>query len=513
MSATQLEVAAAPLTLLADVAARLNTEHEIVRKATDVLECVVRSTGAAECSLWLVTPQGLVCAARAGKSGVAAAQVSEGMEGGGRDGLLVRRLVAGASRMGALALRTEGPVPSEVGVAFGVVANMLAPVLGWAERTRELEGEVARHTRAADEERRFIHQVVDSLPVSLYVIDRAYRVSVWNRGRESGSQGVRRDLALGKTIFEILHRAPAEKLRREFDEVFRTARIQQYHLETKATGEPRTYRITKIPMQLVEGEPPTHVITIGEDVTDFSASQERFAQSEKLAAMGQLAAGVMHEVNNPLATITACADSLGARFDDLAEEGVRVPGAARDTLGIIQSEVARCKTIVGSLLDFARPVSKDKAMTDVNAVVEQALSLLRHQQQFKRLQMQSFLDQDLPRIMASSEQLLQVFIAMLQNAADATEHDGSITVRTRRGPSTHEAVIAEVIDEGRGIARSDLQHIFEPFYTTKEPGRGTGLGLSICYSIVTGHGGRIEVDSAVGAGSTFRLLLPEGIPT
>jgi two-component system NtrC family sensor kinase len=113
-------------------------------------------------------------------------------------------------------------------------------------------------------------------------------------------------------------------------------------------------------------------------------------------------------------------------------------------------------------------------------------------------------------VMACGEQMLQVLIALLQNAADAMEHEGTITVRTRRGPSTHEAVIIEVIDEGAGIARTDLPHIFEPFYTTKGPGRGTGLGLSICYSIVTGHEGRIEVDSAVGAGSTFRMLLPEG---
>jgi signal transduction histidine kinase len=100
-------------------------------------------------------------------------------------------------------------------------------------------------------------------------------------------------------------------------------------------------------------------------------------------------------------------------------------------------------------------------------------------------------------------------MALMINAADAMEaHDGTITIRTRRGISRHEAIIAEVIDEGQGIARGDLQKIFDPFFTTKAPGRGTGLGLSICYGIITDHGGRIEVDSAVGAGSTFRILLP-----
>ncbi|MBC7894235.1 MAG: PAS domain-containing protein [Cytophagaceae bacterium] len=512
MSATQIDVAASSLSLLADVAARLNSETEIVRKATGVLECTVRSLGATECSLWLETPRGLVSAVRAGKLGATVEGITAILDGtaAADASVAVRRLSMGTRHLGALVLRIEGGIPAEAIIAFGAVANMLSPVLGWAESTRILQADIERHTRSIEEERRFIHQVVDSLPVSLYVIDRDYRIKAWNRNREGGSQGVQREAALGKTIFEILHRAPAEKLRREFDEVFRSGRIQQFTIETRATGEPRTYRITKIPMQVVEGELASHVITIGEDVTDFAATQERFAQSEKLAAMGQLAAGVMHEVNNPLATISSCADSLSARLDDLEGSGVDVPAASRETLGIIQSEVNRCKNIVGSLLDFARPVPREKAPIDMNASVEQTLSLLKHQKQFKRLSLQTFLEPNLPPVLACAEQMLQVLIALLQNAADAMEHEGTITVRTRRGPSSHEAVLVEVIDEGAGIARTDLPHIFEPFYTTKGPGRGTGLGLSICYSIVTGHGGRIEVDSAVGAGSTFRMLLPEG---
>jgi signal transduction histidine kinase len=101
-------------------------------------------------------------------------------------------------------------------------------------------------------------------------------------------------------------------------------------------------------------------------------------------------------------------------------------------------------------------------------------------------------------------------MALLINAVDAMSENGNITVRTRRGLTNQEAVIAEVIDEGHGITRSDLPKIFEPFYTTKPPGRGTGLGLSICYGIIAEHGGRIEVDSAIGAGSTFRVVFPAG---
>jgi two-component system NtrC family sensor kinase len=111
-------------------------------------------------------------------------------------------------------------------------------------------------------------------------------------------------------------------------------------------------------------------------------------------------------------------------------------------------------------------------------------------------------------VSANREQLVQVFMALLINAVDAMEEEGTITIRTRRGRGAREAVVAEVIDQGVGITRADASKIFEPFYTTKAPGRGTGLGLSICYGIIADHGGRIEVDSTVGAGSTFRILLP-----
>jgi signal transduction histidine kinase len=128
---------------------------------------------------------------------------------------------------------------------------------------------------------------------------------------------------------------------------------------------------------------------------------------------------------------------------------------------------------------------------------------------FKKLTVHTELDTELARVpQADAEQLVQVVMALLLNAMDAVGDRGQIAVRTRRGATPKEGVIAEVSDQGHGIARSELSKIFEPFYTTKAPGRGTGLGLSICYGIVHEHGGRIEVESALGQGSTFRVLLP-----
>jgi len=178
-------------------------------------------------------------------------------------------------------------------------------------------------------------------------------------------------------------------------------------------------------------------------------------------------------------------------------------------LRLIDGEVHRCKRIIDGLLDFSRPKPVTKQSVNVNEVVERTLFLLEHHPRFKRLAVQPQLDPELgATVRGNAEQLVQVFMALLINAADAIGESGSIKLRTRRGRTTRDAVIAEVIDDGHGIARSETSKIFEPFYTTKAPGRGTGLGLSICYGIVAEHDGQIEVDSMPGTGSVFRILLP-----
>ena len=419
-------------------------------------------------------------------------------------------LCAAHQELGALSVRPGRPLTAQDQLFLSTVADVLAPTLDAAENAHRLESEVAARTRQFDQQRRFIEKIIDSLPVGLYVIDRGYRIQAWNRKRETGFQGVSREEAIGRTIFEILHRQPAELLRSEFESVFETGQMQQFTIESSNFGEPRTYRISKIPMSLVDEKEVSHIITIGEDITEWKSAEARFAQAEKLAAIGTLAAGVMHEINNPLATIGACAESLALGIDEQTLELPRDNADTRESLSLIEHEVMRCKGIIDGLLDFSRPKSTTKAPIDLNLVIDKTLKLVKHHPRFRRVTVGVQKDSALAAVWANEEQMIQVFMALLLNALDAMEDKGEITLRTRMD-DTGETAIAEVIDRGHGIRPGDQKKIFEPFFTTKAPSRGTGLGLSIVYAIVTEHAGRIEVDSAPGEGSVFRILLPVNV--
>jgi two-component system, NtrC family, sensor kinase len=504
--ALTIRPAAAPLRTLAEIAAAVAQRGTLDALFPSVLPEVERTVDAADCTVWLGDTTGL---RRAWGQGPAATTAAEAAR-------FVRQIgqsppVAGAPLrtvgqiIGVLTVRPRRALTDEHQLFLGAVADILAPVLSHAQHAQWLEGQVVERTAQIEKQRRFMAKVVDSLPVGLYVIDREFRIQAWNHKRETGALGVARGEALGRPIFDVLHRQPAEVLRREFQDVFDSGNLQQFHLESTASGEVRTYRISKIPMRLDDGD-VTHVITIGEDITDWRDAQERIAQTEKLAALGTLAAGVMHEINNPLATIAACTEATAMRVDADRHRLGAIGDEVREALDLVTHEVQRCKRITDSVLDFSRPKPATKSVVDVNAIIDRTLFLLKHHPRFKRLTVALEADRTIgPAVLADEEQLVQVFMALLLNAVDAMNEHGTVKLRSR---ADDRLVVAEVIDEGVGIRRAELNKIFEPFYTTKPPGRGTGLGLSVCYAIVSAHGGRIEVDSIPGAGSVFRILLP-----
>ena len=396
---------------------------------------------------------------------------------------------------------------------LGAVAQQLSLAIRNTElykRTKDtsinLAVEVSKRTREAEEQKRFTEKIIDSLPVSLYVVDRDMRIVAWNRNRELGGHGISRDEVLGKNVFKVLSRQPRRLLEHEFVDVFRSGDMVHMEQESWYEGQRKIWKISKIPMRVDNAE-VTHVITVGEDVTEQKKMNEAVIHAEKLASIGRLAAGVVHEINNPLATIAACSEALNARVDEIQDPSLYEDFS--EYLQIIRDEAFRCKTITNSLLEFSHQRQAEKNAADINQIIEQTLHLVKHHPKLGKMSVIKELDHSLTPVFVNEGQMKQIFIALISNAFDAMESDGTLTIRTRWSESEPaHTVTVEFIDTGCGIPASQLPKIFDPFFTTKPLGRGTGLGLSVCYGIVSEHGGKIEVDSTEGTGSVFRVLLP-----
>jgi hypothetical protein len=267
---------------------------------------------------------------------------------------------------------------------------------------------------------------------------------------------------------------------------------------------------------------------------DLRAAQEEVIHQEKLASVGRLAAGVAHEVGNPIASIQG--------FTELLLSGPVGEEKARDYLARIRSEVGRVDGIVRGLLDFSRPTAVEMAQVDLNALAREALELAAHQKAMRQVEIELTLSETLPEVRADASQVKQVLVNLILNAADAMPDGGRLGISSRQVELAPEEVhrllgrgrrrndppesnfshlrakkgevmasrFAEiaVTDTGTGIPPADLQRVFDPFFTTKPPGSGTGLGLSISFRIARSFGGGIKAESEPGEGSTFRLLLP-----
>ena len=225
----------------------------------------------------------------------------------------------------------------------------------------------------------------------------------------------------------------------------------------------------------------------------------QLVQSEKMAAFGQLGAGIAHEVKNPLTGILACAQ--------LAAEDVPSESSVFEDLTLIEKEAKRCKEIIDNLLKFARQEKAEMRSTDVNSAIRDSVAIVNHQMELNEVHVEVDLDEALPPVQGNANQLQQVFLNFLINAQQAMDGTpGRIHVSSERmGDGRIELVFA---DTGPGIPEEIRDKLFEPFFTTKATGKGTGLGLSVSYGIIQDHQGEISVESTVGEGSTFRFSLP-----
>jgi two-component system NtrC family sensor kinase len=229
-------------------------------------------------------------------------------------------------------------------------------------------------------------------------------------------------------------------------------------------------------------------------------AQEQVIRTEKLAALGQLAAGIAHEINNPLGGILI--------YGHLLLEEIPEGSPERENIRRIIHEATRCRDIVRGLLEFARRGEPKIEPTDVNKALHHALALVENQSIFRNVEVVRMFHPNLPHIMADPGQLEQAFVNMIINAAEAMEVEGGTLAIETKPSEDGRYVTVKISDTGPGIPPQYLNRIFEPFFTTKQPGKGTGLGLSVTYGIIRRHGGSIEVESEMGMGTTFTITLP-----
>jgi two-component system NtrC family sensor kinase len=235
------------------------------------------------------------------------------------------------------------------------------------------------------------------------------------------------------------------------------------------------------------------------------ATEAQLAHSARLVSLGRMAAGVAHEINNPLAAI----GELAGLMEDLIDEEFLASsphaGLFQDNVRKIQSHVDRTRGITHRMLGFARRMEPHQDTFNVNDVVGEALSFIEREASFRGVELIRQLDPALPMIKSDRAQLQQVFLNLLNNALDAVSEGGRIMVTTR---VVADSVVVMVEDDGSGIPEELHDRIFDPFFTTKAPGEGSGLGLSICHTIMKGLGGSLSFDSAPGEGTIFRVRLP-----
>ncbi len=238
---------------------------------------------------------------------------------------------------------------------------------------------------------------------------------------------------------------------------------------------------------------------VRERTKELTKMHAQLVQSEKLASLGKLSASIAHEINNPLGGILI--------YSHLLLEDTATGSPYYENLKKIAQEATRCKDIVKGLLEFARPREPEKSLLDINEILDKSLSIMEKQELFQNIRLKKMFASQLPKIVADSTQLQQVFMNIILNAAEAMNGDGVLTLSTSL-MEEHSIIEIKFSDTGPGIKEEDRKRIFEPFFSTKEGGKGTGLGLSISYSIIQKHRGTIEVKTEAEKGSTFIVRLP-----
>jgi two-component system NtrC family sensor kinase len=349
--------------------------------------------------------------------------------------------------------------------------------------------ESARLVDLHDDGRRTWQEVVDAISPALCIVDRSGAIRRANRAFADLVNAPPASL-IGRPWQAFIPPEWASDLQRALDQQGAGREVEL------RTGE-RTYAVTAVPISSTDR---SAVVLLFDDQTERRHLQDQLIQSEKMSAIGQLIAGIAHDLNNPLASV------LG--FADFLTEVPHIPSSIREPLTVIREEAERASSIVRNLLGFARKQDHQRRPTALKPLLDGTFVLLRNQLMTHRVEAQIEVEPDLPMPDVDPNQIQQVFVNLINNAAQAvasTGRPGTIVVRARRWL---DGVAIDFIDDGPGMSESLATQVFEPFFTTKAEGEGTGLGLSISQGIVKEHGGRIMLSSEEGKGSTFTVQLP-----
>lgn len=312
---------------------------------------------------------------------------------------------------------------------------------------------------------------------------------------------------LGKSIGEVFPGSTREELNRLVQEVFADTRGRRATACLTVGEKEYCFNFNFTPIK--ENDQVLSVLIIAHDITSQKEMENQLYHTEKLASLGQLAAGVAHEINNPLAIILGFSDMLLERLEENSKE--------HEMIATIERQGNNCKKIVENLMTFARSPEKDQYDTDINHCVETVLEVVTNTLLTKKVKLATELSEGLPRVRGDAAQLQQVFLNLITNAVLAMPQGGQLTITT--GLDTEGQVQIRFADTGEGIKKEYLPKIYDPFFTTRKVGEGTGLGLSVSYAIVTKFGGTIACESKAKdetrdqeSGTTFTVSLPVAAP-
>ena len=382
-----------------------------------------------------------------------------------------------------------------VGTAAGV------GILAQVEEAEHLA--VTTLTGQAQIREQFIRSVIESLSEGLVALDLEGRVVAWNRAMED-RHGLASSEVLGRVFLDIFPNYRREMVAEPLERLLR-GEVAVFTLDAVEHDTLRRGRVVQNMKGslLREGGRPAGAVLLIQDITERVAFERSARQSEKLAGLGTLAAGIAHEINNPIGIISSRIEImlLDAESDPL-------PAEVMEDLRVLHRHAQRVARIAHGLLSFARqaPGEGTRAPVDLNTLVEDTLFLVEKQVVKGGIAVTRMLDPGLPPVWGDSNALQQVLMNLLTNARDALGAGGEISIETGIAPGEAEAVKLVVRDTGAGIPPDVLPRIFDPFFTTKPS--GTGLGLSVSYGIVRDHKGTLEVESRPGKGTTFILTLP-----